>query len=114
MSSTPPAGNIGDSRGNGEDQPSRQGPTMTALLRLHFPDGALPAGSRFRAVCHCGYATSPRARSELAYQALLNEHGWSNAVDGCGICGWNSDAARIGQVIAGRQILQSPPCPWDV
>lgn len=52
--------------------------------RLCFPDGLLPSGRRWRAVCHCGYATTPRASTKLASDALLTEHGWTAGA--CAIC----------------------------
>jgi hypothetical protein len=85
-----------------------------AAPRLHFPDGELPAGERHRAVCHCGYRTTPRARRELAAAALLEEHGWSAAEHGCAVCGWSAEDVRIGERVAGRRITASPPYPWEV
>ncbi|MEO6701750.1 MAG: hypothetical protein ABIP57_09635 [Jatrophihabitantaceae bacterium] len=86
---------------------------MTALRRLCFPEGAFPAGRRFRAACHCGYLTTPRARAELAAAALPTEHGWTGAVHGCGICGWTAEDVRIGDIITGHRITSAPPDPWQ-
>lgn len=82
--------------------------------RLHFPDGELPAGARYRAVCHCGWRSTPRARRELAAAALLEEHGWTGVEHGCAICGWNAEHVQIGDLVAGRRIYSSPPYPWEV
>lgn len=52
--------------------------------RLHFYAGALPAGRKVRAVCHCGYVTTPRVSLERARDALDVEHGFTSVV--CQLC----------------------------
>jgi hypothetical protein len=53
--------------------------------RVHLMDGFAPAGTRVRAVCTCGWATTPRAREVLAFDALHSEHGVSRPE--CRLCG---------------------------
>lgn len=53
--------------------------------RLHFPEGFIHAGKKWRACCHCGHATTARVTRERASEALDTEHGWTNTP--CAICG---------------------------
>src|SRR5262249_8522645 len=52
---------------------------------VHLMDGFLPAGRKVRAVCSCGYQTSPRVDERRALQALESEHGYTRPV--CVLCG---------------------------
>jgi hypothetical protein len=64
--------------------------------RLHFPTGYAPAGrGKVRAACHCGWTTTPRVDRRRAFQALLDDHGYTGAgtIDpSCGICGYTMKA----------------------
>lgn len=51
---------------------------------VHLPDGFARAGDRRRAVCVCGWSTTPRASEERAMAALLAGHRVDAAV--CAIC----------------------------
>lgn len=51
---------------------------------LHFFAGYAPCGTRVRAVCHCGEATTPRASRDRAREALEAEHGFTPPT--CRLC----------------------------
>lgn len=52
--------------------------------RVHLPNGYLPVGRRHRAVCTCGWMTTPRATEDRALTALLSDHGWTVPI--CVLC----------------------------
>ncbi|MFC9898543.1 hypothetical protein ACFVMC_33035 [Nocardia sp. NPDC127579] len=56
----------------------------TAASRVHLPSGYLPVGKKFRAVCACGWLTTPRVTEERALDALLKDHGWTAPI--CVLC----------------------------
>lgn len=56
---------------------------------VHRPDGFAPSGPRQRAVCSCGWSTSPRSSEERALATLESEHGHSWPV--CALCGKDYD-----------------------
>ncbi len=80
---------------------------MTAAagpVRVHLIDGLARSGARVRAVCTCGYATSPRANEERAVFALRVEHELTEPV--CALCGtehsghdWQSLRSRYVQIL---------------
>ncbi len=49
-----------------------------------MPDGFVPAGHKVRAVCRCGYRTTPRVNADRALRALPEDHGWTRPV--CALC----------------------------
>lgn len=53
--------------------------------RIHLMTGFAPSGRRVRAVCACGYATTPRIGEQRALDALQAEHGSSRPQ--CALCG---------------------------
>lgn len=57
----------------------------TPTRRVCFPSGTLTAGTKVRAVCTCGFRTTPRADQAHALTALLSEHGYTEPV--CALCG---------------------------
>ena len=52
---------------------------------VHFPIGFQPAGSRVRALCHCGEMTTPRVDRTHALLGLAEDHGWTRPT--CARCG---------------------------
>ena len=56
---------------------------------VHVPAGTLPSGRRFRAVCSCGWVSTPRVDERRAVEALETEHGYQDAV--CAPCGRDRD-----------------------
>lgn len=52
--------------------------------RVCLPWGFRPAGQRIRAACSCGFTTTPRASRDRALDALLAEHGHTDAT--CVLC----------------------------
>jgi len=61
------------------------GESDTGPRRVHLPWGYLPVGQRVRAVCSCGFGTSPRVDERRALDSLLSEHGVDSPV--CWLCG---------------------------
>ncbi|MGW5384003.1 hypothetical protein [Nocardia sp. NPDC003963] len=59
--------------------------TADVTPAVHLPWGYLPSGRRVRAVCSCGFATTPRASEARALAALLDDHGWTPPI--CATCG---------------------------
>ena len=53
--------------------------------RMHLMAGFAPSGTRVRAVCSCGEATTPRADQARALAALRAEHGTTHPQ--CAVCG---------------------------
>lgn len=51
---------------------------------VHLPSGYLPVGKKIRAVCACGWMTTPRATEDRALTALLQDHGWTAPI--CVLC----------------------------
>lgn len=94
--------------------------------RVHLPAGFKPAGLRVRAVCHCGWTSTPRVDQRRALAALAEDHGWSEPK--CARCGRNwtpsgvttVDAALLGMhrdvqiVDAGRPGRERLLCASDV
>lgn len=80
--------------------------------RLHFPTGYAPAGrGKVRAACHCGWTTTPRVDRKRAFQALLDEHGYTGGgtIDpSCGICGYTMKARGNDRYFTELRY------PWDV
>lgn len=56
----------------------------TTVARVHLPNGFLPVGKRHRAVCTCGWMTTPRATEARALNALVSDHGWTVPI--CALC----------------------------
>ncbi|GIF75660.1 hypothetical protein Asi02nite_51780 [Asanoa siamensis] len=52
---------------------------------MHLVAGFASSGARWRAVCSCGYTTTPRVDERRALAALHTEHELSAPV--CGLCG---------------------------
>lgn len=68
---------------------------MTATVtvtgrKVHLFDGYTPAGRKVRAWCHCGWMTTPRTTLARAFEALMVEHGYTDAR--CARCGSDRDS----------------------
>ncbi|MFF5037900.1 hypothetical protein [Nocardia salmonicida] len=61
--------------------------TEPAPERVCLPWGFLPVGKKVRAVCACGFVTTPRVNKDRAVYALTTEHGYTDPV--CVLCGRN-------------------------
>jgi hypothetical protein len=77
--------------------------TRTNTARVHLMDGFAPSGKRVRAVCSCGYATTPRADQNRALTALLSEHGYTRPV--CALCGRDYEGLSWQQIRDGLAVL---------
>lgn len=49
---------------------------MTATQ--HCPKSIVPAGQKYRAVCSCGWRSTPRVSPRAALEAIECEHGWTS------------------------------------
>ncbi len=57
---------------------------MTGKRAIHLMNGFASSGARVRAVCSCGYATTPRAGDDRAFAAFTAEHELTAPV--CALC----------------------------
>jgi len=76
------------------------------MRRVHLMNGFLPAGRRVRAVCSCGYRTTPHTDEFRAREALATEHGQSQPR--CAVCGRDYEGRPWQQILIDLQILTDP------
>lgn len=74
--------------------------------RVHLPGGFLPSGARVRAVCLCGWVTTPRVDQARALAALLDGHGHDEPV--CVLCGKDYNDRPAQRWRDGLQVLDDP------
>jgi hypothetical protein len=74
--------------------------------RVHLMSGFAPSGHRVRAVCSCGYQTTPRVDERRALEALTSEHGSTRPV--CALCGRDYEGRDWLQLRRDLQILPDP------
>jgi hypothetical protein len=77
---------------------------MTETAGVHFLAGWAPVGSKHRAVCHCGWATTPRSTPARAQQALAHEHGDTQRAD-CSICAQRYDTRDM-QIVVMTDVME--------